>query len=167
MTTNCSSIIHCGCVQVGRARLLYLLWDENINGPGLIASAPLSPAAKKKENTEWELLFSVFPRDPSPSHWCIQNSQASQTQGNYEPCNLYFFSLSIKIMFFIAFDFFLFLKFVCFFNKNNPGLESQKFNMFCPVRLSVSSSIYLWYKPCPISAPILGLCPEMFKSTHF
>lgn len=32
--------------------------------------------------------------------------------------------------------------------------------MFCPVRLSVSSSIYLWCKPRPISAPILGLCPK-------
>lgn len=79
-----------------------------------------------------ELLFSVFPRHPSPSHWCIQNSQASQTQGAYEPCNLCFFSLSIKIILFHCLWFllfFFFLKFLCFLNKNNPGLGSQKFNV--------------------------------------
>lgn len=79
-----------------------------------------------------ELLFSVFPRHPSPSHWCIQNSQASQTQGAYEPCNLCFFSLSIKIILFHCLWFLLllfFLKFLCFLNKNNPGLGSQKFNV--------------------------------------
>lgn len=131
MTTNCSSIIHWGWVQLGKASLLYLLWDENINGQGLIAAAPLSPAAKKKENTERELLFSVFPRDPSPSPWCIQNSQASQTQGDYEPCNLCFFFLLIKIMFFIAFDFFLFFFFKFVFSiKTIQGLGPRSLICF-------------------------------------
>lgn len=161
MTTNCSSIIHWGCVQLGRARLLYLLWDENINGQGLIAAAPLSPAAKNKRKHGMGAIVFCFPKGPQPKPLMHSEFPGKPDSGDYEPCNLCFFYLPIKIMFFIAFDFFLFFK-VCFFNKNNPGLGSQKFNMFCPVRLSVSSSIYLWYKPCPISAPILGLCPEMF-----
>lgn len=61
----------------------------------------LNPVANVKENTEGELLFSVFPRGSQPIDvFRIPR----QMKGGYELWNLCF-SYRLKTMFFIAFDF--------------------------------------------------------------